>query len=271
MPCRWGGLCRQGVSLYGSSVRGTWRGARCWGPRRLRKDGSMEGNLSIWGLCWVNLGWAHLLGLQDMAEGALEMVCLSPWELWKGTWRVFHLGTLKDIQKSLWTGISTQGLRFLGTQRRACISGTLRVERALGTGISSYRDSDRGTLSTGTLRVRRSGFVSMTPCVGNVVLMRKPQSTFCVSVRLQPHSCIPIWVPYFWTRRTYGNQAWGPSGTYLKEQGSYSLAQNMGHKGPVIKAYVHRARKGSNPNTILFYSKQKQFHNFWYPHHIPRL
>jgi hypothetical protein len=39
-------------------------------------------------------------------------------------------------------------------------------------------------LSTGTLWVRRRGFVSMTPCVGNVVLRRKPQFTFCLSVRL---------------------------------------------------------------------------------------
>jgi hypothetical protein len=39
-------------------------------------------------------------------------------------------------------------------------------------------------LSAGTLRVRRRDFVSMTPCVGNVVLRRKPQFTFCVSVRL---------------------------------------------------------------------------------------
>ena len=38
----------------------------------------------IWGLCWGNLGWAHLLGTQDMAEGALEMECLSQWELCEG-------------------------------------------------------------------------------------------------------------------------------------------------------------------------------------------
>jgi hypothetical protein len=36
---------------------------------------------------------------------------------------------------------------------------------------------------------------------------------------------------------------------FSKEQSSYSLTQNMGHKGPVK---VHRARKSSNPNTILF-------------------
>ena len=26
----------------------------------------------------------HLMGLKDMAEAALEMVCLSPWELCEG-------------------------------------------------------------------------------------------------------------------------------------------------------------------------------------------
>jgi len=28
---------------------------------------------------------------------------------------------------------------------------------------------------------------------------------------------------------------WGPSGSLLKEQGSYNLVQNMGHKGPVLR------------------------------------
>jgi hypothetical protein len=27
----------------------------------------------------------------------------------------------------------------------------------------------------------------------------------------------------------------GPPGTLLKEQGSYNLVQNMGHKGPVLR------------------------------------
>jgi hypothetical protein len=31
-------------------------------------------------------------------------------------------------------------------------------------------------------------------------------------------------------------EEWGPSGTLLREQGSYSLVQNMGHREPVIKA-----------------------------------
>jgi len=71
------------------------------------------------------------------------------------------------------------------------------------------------------------GYV-MTPPVENLVLRRKPQSTFCVSVRLWPHSGMHIWIPSFWTQRILGNWVWGPSGTLLKEQGSYSLVQNMG-------------------------------------------
>jgi hypothetical protein len=60
--------------------------------------------------------------------------------------------------------------------------------KSSGEGISSYTGSGWGTwwraCLPGFLRVRRRGFVSMTPCVGHVVQRRKPQSTFCVSVRL---------------------------------------------------------------------------------------
>ena len=120
--------------------------------------------------------------------------------------------------------------------------------------FSSNTFRQYGGLSTGTLRVRRRGFDSMTPCVGNVVLRRKPQSTFCVSVRSWPHSGIHIWVPSLWTQTTLGYQVWGPSGTLLKEQGSYNLVQNMGPQRACFKAYVHRAQKGSHPNAFLFYS-----------------
>jgi len=37
--------------------------------------------------------------------------------------------------------------------------------------------------------------------LGNMVLRRKPQSTFCVSVRPWLHSDIHIWVPSYWTLR----------------------------------------------------------------------
>jgi hypothetical protein len=41
--------------------------------------------------------------------------------------------------------------------------------------------------------------------LGNVVLRRKPQSTFCVSVSPWLHSDIHIWVPSFWTLRILEN------------------------------------------------------------------
>jgi hypothetical protein len=46
------------------------------------------------------------------------------------------------------------------------------------------------------------GYV-ITPFVGNAVLRRKPQSTFCVGVRPRSYSGIHIWVPSFWTQRTH--------------------------------------------------------------------
>jgi hypothetical protein len=36
-------------------------------------------------------------------------------------------------------------------------------------------------------------------------------------------------------RRILGNYLWGSCGTLLKEQGSYILVQNMGHKGSVVR------------------------------------
>ena len=44
----------------------------------------------------------------------------------------------------------------------------------------------------------------------------------------------------------------GPSGTLLKEQGSYNLVQNRGHKGPVLRPrFIGPGRARSK---ILFYS-----------------
>ena len=40
----------------------------------------------------------------------------------------------------------------------------------------------------------------------------------------------------------------------LKEQGSYKLVENRGHKGPVLRRRCIRSGEGPNPNTILFYS-----------------
>jgi hypothetical protein len=64
----------------------------------------------------------------------------------KGTWKGLPPGEPEGyLEKSLWIGILTKGLQFWGTWRRACLSGTLKVERALGTGISFYRGSGWGT------------------------------------------------------------------------------------------------------------------------------
>jgi len=69
------------------------------GTSNIMKGGSRDGNLSIWGLCWGSLGWAHLLGLRDMAEGVLGMEYLSPWEFCEGNLEggASLPGTLKDI------------------------------------------------------------------------------------------------------------------------------------------------------------------------------
>jgi hypothetical protein len=44
----------------------------------------------------------------------------------------------------------------------------------------------------------------------------------------------------------------GPSGTLLKEQGSYNLVQNMGHKGPVLRPRCIGPRRARTQT--LFYS-----------------
>jgi len=40
---------------------------------------------------------------------------------------------------------------------------------------------------------------------------------------------------------------WGPSGTLLKEQGSYNLVQNRGHRGPVLRPRCIGPREGPYP------------------------
>jgi len=60
---------------------------------------------------------------------------------------------------------------------------------------------------------------------------------------------------FFWTRRTLGFWGWGPSGTLLKEQDSYNLVQNWGHRGPVLRPRCIGPGKGPYPiyHSILFY------------------
>ena len=56
----------------------------------------------------------------------------------------------------------------------------------------------------------------------------------------------------------------GPSGTLLKEQGSYNPAQNRGHKGPVLRPRCVGPREGLYPsydststsNTHILFNKK---------------
>jgi len=47
---------------------------------------------------------------------------------------------------------------------------------------------------------------------------------------------------------------WGPSGTLLKEQGSYNLVHYWGHKGPVLRPRCIGPGGVRTPFIILFYS-----------------
>jgi len=85
MPCRRGGGSADGASLSVGAPLGESGGGLLVGdPEGYERRALGMGTSLYGGLCWGNLGWAYLLGLQDMAEGALEMECLSPWELCEG-------------------------------------------------------------------------------------------------------------------------------------------------------------------------------------------
>jgi hypothetical protein len=101
--------------------------------------------------------------------------------------------------------------------------------------ISSKSAQGRPFLSSESKRIYSYAWTdAIAPFVGNVALGRSLPFIFCVSVRPWPNSGIRTWVPSFWTRRTLGYWVWEPTGTSLKEQGSYNKVQNMGHKGPVL-------------------------------------
>jgi len=89
----------------------------------------------------------------------------------------------------------------------------------------------------------------MTLPVGSVALSRKPYSTFCASVRLYLASLRHQYLGSFFLDlediRVLGV---GPSGTLLKEQGTYNPAQNRGHKGPVLRPRCIGPREGPYPN-----------------------
>jgi hypothetical protein len=116
-----------GTSPYGGSVGATWGGLIYWDFK-----------------IWLKGPWRLSVSLRGSSV--------------KRTWRGLPPGEPEGyLEKSLWKGISTYGLRLWGTWRRACLSGTLRVERALRTGL--WLGNLEEGLSTGTLRVRRRGFV----------------------------------------------------------------------------------------------------------------
>ena len=111
-------LWRWSFSLYGSSVRGTWRG----GGSLLGTLNIMKGRLWRWASLYTgaqlgNLEWTHLPG--TLRYG------------WKGLWR--------------W-GVSLCGSSVKETWRRARLSGTLRAgwKGFGGWGISLYRSHGRG-------------------------------------------------------------------------------------------------------------------------------
>ena len=124
-------------------------------------------------------------------------------------------------------------------QARELISGP---DLAAGAQLLSFnRTQTRAVIGllTGHNTLRRHLHVmglTITPPVGSVALRRKPRRTFYVSVRLWPHSGIHIWAPFSWTRRILGCWAWGPSGTLLKEQGSYNLGTELGAQRACFKA-----------------------------------
>jgi hypothetical protein len=104
----------------------------------------MKGRLWRWeslfmGALLGNLGWAHLLGLRDMAEGGSGEECLSPWGSVKGTWREGPLSgdPAEYLEKALETGISLH---------RSSSTGVFEswMKGPLGWGIALSRGSMEG-------------------------------------------------------------------------------------------------------------------------------
>jgi len=76
-----------------------------------------------------------------------------------------------------------------------------------------------------------------------------------------------IWVPFLWTRRILGCWGWGPSGTLLKEQGSYNLVQYWGHRGPVLRPRCIEPGGTRTPFIFLFYPahiRLEFYYYYWY-------
>jgi hypothetical protein len=103
------------------------------------------------------------------------LICWDFKILLKGLWR-WSVSLCGSSGKGTWRGLPPR-------DPEGYLKKSLVVDGHLYIGAPVLGNVEEG-LYTRTLSVRRRGFVSMTPCVGNVVLRRKSQSTFCVSVRL---------------------------------------------------------------------------------------
>jgi hypothetical protein len=58
--------------------------------------------------------------------------------------------------------------------------------------------------------------------------------------------------------RVLGVGGGGPSGSLLKEQGSYNPTQNRGHKGPVLRPRCIGPREGPYPNYNSILTRYEQ-------------
>ena len=182
-----------------------------WRPRRILK-----------GWLWKR---ACIPGtVKDEWRRALEMEHLSLWELlywgppricqerhWK--WASFSIGEHGDAP---FLGPSREGWNFfLFFIRRTFIEEfEIHVKEGSENGQLSPKAPLLGNLEgvhlLGLLRDRWRRALEMEHLLlFYVVLRMKPQSTFCVSVRLWFHLDMHIWVPSFWTWGYYESKLRG--------------------------------------------------------------
>ena len=112
-------------------------------------------------------------------------------------------------------------------------------------------------LLTGQNTLRRSSLNGAEPIVsyvGGLEQRKKPQPTFYVSVKLSGFTHAQISEILFLVPRGYEeSKCGGHLQLWHRNRAVLTWYQIMGHTGPLIKAQVHRDRKGSNPtiNTNL--------------------
>ena len=114
------------VHLYGSSVRGTWRGASLLSALKVAKGRLWEWAFLFMGVQLGNLECAHLPGnLRDD---------------WKGFWR-WSVSLSHSLSRTLSLSLSLCGSSVRGTWREGSLAGDPEgyVEKALETGISFHR------------------------------------------------------------------------------------------------------------------------------------